>query len=211
MATPKSQRVGIWIIALIMILGTLGSFLAMTLSIQNESIDQASLQKMQKDYSAKVAVQTKELSDRYYPEFSQYSSRPAVFNADDVKSLIKEDLKIGDGNEINADTTYNAYYIGWNPKGVIFDQSIKDGALIAPLPGGNMIEGWNEGVIGMRFGGIRELTIPSDKAYKDVARSEDIPANTPLKFIIMVIPKPAEVEMPDELYQYYLSQQQNYQ
>jgi len=216
MATPKSQRIGIWIIAIVLTIGTLGSFLVMGLSVNNQANDQAALQKANTEYQAevtkrneKVDIQAKELSSKYYVDFSQYAKSNTSFSADDVKTLVKTDLKIGDGAEIKSDTDYNAYYIGWNPKGVIFDQSIADGALKSPLAGGNMITGWNEGVIGMKMGGIRELSIPSKLAYDNVAKSEDIPANTPLKFIVMVIPKVAEipqVTIPQILLDYYQSQ-----
>ncbi len=199
MSTPRSQRIGIWIIAIVLILGTLGSFLVMALSVGNQKIDTAHQQKVYNKYLEDVAAQAKELSNKYYTDFSQFASTPAAYDASSVTELVKTDLKVGDGEEIKADTKYSAYYIGWNPKGKIFDQSIKDGALISPINGGNLITGWNEGVIGMKIGGIREIAIPSDKAYGSVEKSEDIPANTPLKFIVMVIPKVTEVPVPAEL------------
>jgi FKBP-type peptidyl-prolyl cis-trans isomerase len=206
MATPRSQRIGIWIIAVVLTMGTLGSFLVMALSVQNQSTDQALLQKESTDYQAAVTAQAQQLSDKYYADFSKYSSIPAVFNTGDVTKLSENDLKIGDGEVVTADTEYNAYYIGWNPKGVVFDQSISDGALKAPIAGGNLITGWNEGVIGMKIGGVRELSIPSDKAYGETGSGDNIPPNTPIKFIVMIIPKVADVPMPAELLQYYQSQ-----
>lgn len=208
MATPKSQRIGIWVITFVLAAGTLGSFLVMGLSVQNQSVDQKKLQKAYSDYQLDVANQTYELSGKYYEEFSKYSSQVAAFDDSNVKDLVKEDLKIGNGEEIKSDTNYSAYYIGWNPKGVIFDQSISDGSLKAPISGGNLISGWNEGVIGMKVGGVRILTIPSDKAYGETGSGENIPANTPIKFVIMIIPKVQDVEMPKILKDYFASQGQ---
>jgi FKBP-type peptidyl-prolyl cis-trans isomerase len=205
MATPRSQRIGIWIIAVVLTMGTLGSFLVMGLSVKNQSVDQTQLQKAYNDYQLKAAMQTMDLSGKYYGEFSKYASEPAVFVASDVKDLVKNDLKIGDGEEIKSGTAYSAYYIGWNPKGVVFDESISSGTLKAPISGGNLITGWNEGVIGMKVGGVRELTIPSDKAYGSTGSGTKIPANTPIKFVIMIIPKVTEIPMPDILKQYYAS------
>lgn len=201
MATPKSQRIGIWIIAIVLTVGTLGSFLVMGLSVGNRKIDQANQQKDLTDYQNQVAAQAKTLSDKYYTEFSKYASFPAVFNADGVKTLGIKDLKVGDGAELKSDTPYSAYYIGWNPKGVIFDQSISNGTLRAPLAGGNMIPGWNEGIIGMKIGGVRELSIPSDKAYGATGSGDNIPANTPIKFVVMVIPKVEDIPVPASLLQ----------
>ena len=50
MATPRSQRIGILIIAIVMITGTLGSFLVMGLSINNQKIDQAQYDKQNAEY-----------------------------------------------------------------------------------------------------------------------------------------------------------------
>ncbi|HZJ34525.1 MAG TPA: FKBP-type peptidyl-prolyl cis-trans isomerase [Candidatus Angelobacter sp.] len=207
MATPRSQRIGILIIALVMIAGTLGSFLVMGLSINNQKIDQTQLEKASNNYQLEVASQTMELSGKYYGDFIEYMTVPSSFNADDIKELTTKDLKVGDGEEIKADTQYNAYYIGWNPEGVIFDQSIAEGTLKAPIASGSMIAGWNEGVIGMKVGGVRELTIPSDKAYGAIGSGENIPADTPIKFIVMIIPKVTEIPIPDIILQYYANNQ----
>lgn len=208
MATPRSQQIGIWIIAVVMLVGTLGSFLVMVLSNQNQAKDQASLQKAYNTYQSDVATQSKQLSDKYYSTFSQYSATPAAFSADGIKTVTTTDLKVGDGETLTDKTAYNAYYIGWNPKGVVFDQSIENGALKAPIAGGNLITGWNEGIIGMKIGGVREITIPSDKAYGATGSGDNISPNTPIKFVVMVIPKVADIPMPQILQDYYNSQQQ---
>lgn len=204
MATPRSQRIGIWIIAAILIIGSLGTFLVMVLSVQNQKIDQAQQQKLVDeynkvvaDYQAKVNKQNQDLSAKYYPIISQFKNRVGQFNTEGIKDIVKSDLKVGDGQEIKSGTVYSAYYIGWNPKGVIFDQSIEGSSLKAPITGGNLITGWNEGVIGMKVNGIREITIPSDKAYGSTGSGENIPPNTPIKFIIMVIPKVDPIPVPD--------------
>ena len=48
----------------------------------------------------------------------------------------------------------------------------------------------------MKVGGVRELTIPSDLAYGETGSGDSIPANTPLKFVIMTIPTPTAIEQP---------------
>ncbi|HEU4830919.1 MAG TPA: FKBP-type peptidyl-prolyl cis-trans isomerase [Candidatus Saccharimonadales bacterium] len=206
MSVKRSQQISIWIIAITLTIGTLGSFLVMALANDNAKIDQAQLAKQQAacnqlyvDYQTQIDVQADELSNRYFEAFSQYADRPAAFDKDSVKEVSTKDLKIGDGAEIKAGTEYSAYYIGWNPKGKVFDQSIDGDALKTPIAGGNLIEGWNEGVVGMKVGGVREITIPSDKAYGEVGQGEDIPANTPLKFIVMIIPKVTEPAFSEEL------------
>lgn len=204
MATPKAQRIGIWIIAVALTLGTLGSFLVIALASQNQKIDQAAQTKLQTeynkvmaDYQAKIDAQAKELSAKYYDEFSKYASIPDKFSAGSVNELSKQDLKVGEGETVKDGTAYSAYYIGWNPDGVIFDQSIDGKTLKSPLGSGTYIDGWNQGVIGMKIGGVRELTIPSDLAYKEAGHGDNIPPNTPIKFIIMLIPPVEAVPAPD--------------
>lgn len=204
MSTSKSQRIGIWIIAVVMAVGTIGSFFVVILANDNAKIDQASSQKQQEEmtkkyqqYQDKVNAQAAELSKTYYPNFVVYKDKVVPFNKSDVKSLQKEDLKIGDGEEIKDGTSYSAYYIGWNPEGKIFDQSINGDSLKAPIPGSGLIQGWTEGVKGMKIGGVRLLTIPSDQAYGEKGSGELIPPNTPLKFVVYAIPSPASIPLPD--------------
>ena len=214
MAATKTQRIGIWIIAVFMLVGTVGSFVAIVLANNNQQSDKtraqaayAAYRKESEDYQAKVDVQTSELSKKYFETFNQYASRPAAFDAASVKELKSEDLVVGTGDAITEGSTFMAYYLGWNPTGKVFDGSIEGSSLKAPIeaaPGG-VIEGWTKGAAGMKVGGIRELTIPANLAYGDTARSEDIPANTPLKFIIMIIPNFEKIPEPkpsDELLRY---------
>ncbi len=199
------------------VVGTLGSFFVMILANENQATDSArqqavikSYQTASDEYKKKVDAQAAELSAQYYPTFSQYASRPSVFDAGSVKTVGSEDLVVGTGEEITGTTKFAVYYIGWNPKGKIFDQSIDTSMLKTPIPvtdgldAANLIVGWKETLKGMKIGGIREITIPSDKAYGEQGSGDDIPPNTPLKFVVMAIPLPEQVpqpEVPAELYQ----------
>ncbi|HEY1085500.1 MAG TPA: FKBP-type peptidyl-prolyl cis-trans isomerase [Candidatus Saccharimonadales bacterium] len=218
MATSTAQRVGIWVIAGAMTIGTVAGFVAMILAPQNEATDQAKLKaayeqynKDMADYQKKVDAQAKQLSKKYYATFSKYNDEPAKFTASVIKKLKTTDLKKGTGAEIKDDSSFSAYYIGWNPKGKIFDQSISGKSLKAPFPiedlqNASVIEGWREGLKGMKIGGIRLIEVPADKAYGESGQGEDIPANTPLKFIVMPITpdeKIPEPEMPKELKKLY--------
>lgn len=203
MATTKVQRIGIWIIALFMVVGTVGSFAIIILSNKNNQSDQDRFNTLYAKYQADVAAQTKQESDKYFPTFSPYLSRAAAFDSASVTELGKEDLVTGTGDAITSDSTFTAYYIGWNPSGKIFDSSFSDDkkSLKAPFtasPGG-VIKGWTQGVDGMKVGGIRELTIPAELAYGSTGSGADIPPNTPLKFDIFIVPTPTPVAVPDEL------------
>lgn len=194
--TPRAQRIGILVIGFVMIVGTLGSFVMLILANDNAVTQQERLAKEYQDMLEKqqkeAAEETKKLSDTYYAAFKEYESRPAAFDAESIGETVTHiDLKVGDGEAITKDSiNYRAYYIGWNPKGVVFDTSIDGDGLKLPLDltQGRLIEGWYEGVDGMKVGGVREITIPSDLAYKETGSGDDIPPNTPIKFVIMVIP-----------------------
>lgn len=209
MATTRRQRLGIWIITGVMTIGTLGGFIAMMVAPGNEARDQAALEEQTKQYQAaleahqqQVAAQTTELSSRYAPLFLPYASRVAAFDTAAVTELTTEDLVVGQGAEVTPESQVAMYYIGWNPKGEIFDQSINDQSLKAPfvvdgLAKAPVIEGWKKGLIGMKIGGVRELAIPAAQAYGESGKGEKIPANTPLKFVVMAIDKPAHIAEPE--------------
>lgn len=209
--TKLSQRVGIWIIAIVLSVGSIGIYFVAVLANQNNSKDQAQLQKDEADYQAKVQAQADKLSAQYYPVLSQYTGEVGAFDASSVTSLESTDLKEGDGATIGSDTSYAAYYIGWNPSGKIFDQSISGGKLKAPLAVQNnsgLITGWTKGVVGMKLGGVRELTIPGDQAYGSQSPSADIPANSPLKFVVLAIPTPPTIPVPADVQAAAAAQQQ---
>lgn len=219
MATTKTQRYGILIILIVTVLGTLGSFAVIILAAENQADDSAKQQQVLAEYQAsykayqeKVNAQGDELSKQYYQTFSQYADQVAAFELDSVNALATEDIVVGDGEEVTGTTKFAAYYIGWNPKGTVFDQSIdtNNGKLKAPLAvasgldAASLIAGWKEGMKGMRIGGIRLIAIPSDKAYGEQGQGDDIPPNTPIKFVVMAIPAQAEIAQPTipaELYQ----------
>lgn len=205
MATSKAQRAGIFIIAFVMVIGTIGSFFIMILANQNIKNEQekqlASRNKMMEEFrkqqeeiqkeQAKIAAK---LSPKYYSEFKEYSSKVAPFDGSKVSKVETKDLKVGDGSVVESPTDYRAYYIGWTPDGNIFDQSIDGDSLKAPFdPAMGTIEGWTIGTEGMKVGGVRLITIPGKLAYGENPPTADIPKNSPLKFIVMAIP-PAPVE-----------------
>lgn len=190
--TPKAQRIGILVIAIVMVAGTLGSFAMLMLANNNAATEQ---DRLAKEYQATLEQQQKEaqeLSTTYYPILKEYEGHPAEFDAAAVGDKTTfVDLKVGDGEPLTKDSTnYRAYYIGWNPKGKVFDGSISGETLKSPLDLSQMtlIPGWYEGVDGMKIGGVREITIPSDLAYGETGSGDDIAPNTPIKFLIMAIP-----------------------
>lgn len=214
-STNRAQRIAIWIIAIVMTLGTIGSFVVIILQNDNQSTDQSKIAQLTQEYqtaydayTAKLSSQATQLSKTYFETLNKYSGRVAGFEKDGVSKLGKTDLKPGGGKVLQENDSFTAYYIGWTPDGKIFDSSINGKALTNPLSveSGSVIMGWTQGVVGMKIGGIRELTIPAVLAYGEEGYGENIPSNTPLKFVIMVIPAPDKInepEVPQELIDYY--------
>jgi peptidylprolyl isomerase len=99
----------------------------------------------------------------------------------EVKDLIK-----GTGAEAKAGETVSVNYVGVLYKGgKEFDASWKRKEPFSfALGKGQVIPGWDQGVVGMKVGGRRELVIPSALAYGTKGSPPTIPANAPLVFVI---------------------------
>ena len=210
--TPAWQRYSIWVILILTIVSTVALYVSsfsQTESNSEAQKKQSQVLKKYQDYRKKVEEQAKELSAKYYDSFKEYEKAPVAFNAASVKELTKKDLKEGNGEEFtDSITKFQAYYIGWKPDGTVFDGSFENGRLKSPVvfrkegKKWGLIEGWSEGLKGMKVGGIRELSIPADKAYgaqgsvNQEDSSKTIGPNTPLKFIVMLIPEFQEIPQP---------------
>ena len=76
------------------------------------------------------------------------------------------DVTVGEGGEANAGQMVSVHYTGWLVAGSKFDSSVDRGQPFEfPLGDGRVIKGWDEGVAGMKIGGVRKLIIPSDMGY----------------------------------------------
>lgn len=188
MATRKMQRIGVWIITVVLGIGTLGSFVVMGLSIRNQQIDSAAQQKEYDKQLKAYQEQQKKASEENAKNAEPLEGYTAeVFDGANVKDLKVETLVEGDGVAIKATDSVKASYFGWTSDGKIFDSSNKKGADDTPISFSlsSVIKGWTEGLTGIKVGSVVKLTIPSDKAY-GATGSGSIPANAPLMFIVKV-------------------------
>jgi FKBP-type peptidyl-prolyl cis-trans isomerase len=112
----------------------------------------------------------------------------AVKTSGDVTKLQKIDLKQGTGKTAKAGDCLVVKYNGTLAKnGKKFDGDFdKDQALQFALGQGKVIKGWDEGLVGMKVGGIRKLIIPSDMAYGKRS-SAQIPADSDLIFVVKLL------------------------
>lgn len=101
--------------------------------------------------------------------------------------FIAEDIIIGDGEEAKKGQLITVHYVGVLYDGTPFDSSLSRGEPFQFILGsGQVIQGWDRGVVGMKVGGRRILVIPPELAYGDRATGS-IPANSTLIFEIELL------------------------
>jgi FKBP-type peptidyl-prolyl cis-trans isomerase len=105
-----------------------------------------------------------------------------------MAGLIIEDLKLGDGAEARAGQNVTVHYVGTLTDGKKFDSSRDRGKGFSfKLGAGQVIRGWDQGVAGMKIGGLRKLTIPPALAYGDRGFPPVIPGNSTLVFEVELL------------------------
>ncbi|MEM9041466.1 MAG: FKBP-type peptidyl-prolyl cis-trans isomerase [Actinomycetota bacterium] len=105
---------------------------------------------------------------------------------DPPSELVIDDLEVGDGNEATAGMNVTVHYVGvsWST-GEQFDASWdRMEPFRFGLGQGQVIEGWDEGVQGMKIGGRRRLTIPPEMGYGAAGAGGVIAPNETLVFVV---------------------------
>ena len=106
-----------------------------------------------------------------------------------ASGLQYEDVVVGSGKMAEPGMNVSVHYTGWLP-GVTqpFDSSVDRGQPFQfQLGAGQVIQGWDEGVKGMRIGGKRKLTIPPDLGYGARGAQGVIPPNATLLFDVELL------------------------
>lgn len=164
--TKKSTRVIIWIIAIVMAAGFLGSYFLLIIE-NNQAMQSSTAQTNQPAANTPIDPTAFKVSGK-------------------VEKLQVVDLTQGTGAEVKADDTLTVQYKGTIAQtGAKFDSSYDRGEP-ATFPLSNVIPGWREGMLGMKVGGKRRLIIPSELGYGSEAQP-GIPANSDLVFEIELL------------------------
>jgi hypothetical protein len=99
------------------------------------------------------------------------------------------DRVVGLGEAARSGSTVDVHYTGWLTDGTRFDTSRGPGGRPrqVKIDKTNVIQGWHEGLKGMRVGGVRQLIIPPHLAYGENGRGRSIPPDATLVFEILVV------------------------
>jgi peptidylprolyl isomerase len=115
--------------------------------------------------------------------------RVDVPEGDPPTKLVKEDIVKGKGKAARKGDNVEMQYVGvLYDGGTEFDASWNSGEPFAfELGGGQVIKGWDQGIVGMREGGRRKLVIPPDLAYGPQGQPPTIPENATLVFVVDLV------------------------
>jgi FKBP-type peptidyl-prolyl cis-trans isomerase FkpA len=127
---------------------------------------------------------------------SAKTKAPMEMLPDLTEELVKVDNVVGTGPMAMPGNTVVVNYTGWlykpmavRQRGRIFDSSLAEGhsPLDFVLGKGQVIKGWDQGVMGMKVGGKRTLLIPSALAYGKAGSQDVIPPNSALVFEVELL------------------------
>ena len=123
------------------------------------------------------------------------TAEPPAQATGSVDKLTVIDQKVGTGIEAKAGMKVTVQYTGWlydeqakDKRGRKFDSSRDHGeAFSFTLGAGHVIDGWDQGIAGMRVGGTRTLLIPAALGYGADGAGDDIPPNASLVFEVELL------------------------
>jgi FKBP-type peptidyl-prolyl cis-trans isomerase FkpA len=107
-----------------------------------------------------------------------------------ASGLIIEDLQVGDGETVTKGKIAMVHYTGWlnDAARTKFDSSKLHGKPFSfPVGEGRVIAGWDEGVQGMKVGGVRKIIIPPELGYGAEGAVGVIPPNATLVFEVELL------------------------
>ncbi len=116
----------------------------------------------------------------------------APINMNDIKTM-PDGLKIydevvGTGKEVKSEDTVTVNYVGYLENGTKFDSSYdRNSPFTTQIGVGQVIKGWDEGIVGMKVGGKRRLMIPSGLGYGAAGAGSSIPPNANLVFDVELL------------------------
>lgn len=200
----RRQRIWLSVIVSAVVLAVIGVTIWQYERISSAQQSTAHVQKATK--TATATSKTPTAATQIGPSCSVASALPAVYkgtisagpanpptvtgtpatNSDGLKCI---DLKVGTGAPAQAGSNVTVQYTGWlESNGKKFDSSYdRSQPFQVTLGQGQVIKGWDEGLIGMKAGGMRRLIIPASLAYGAAGSPPTIPANATLIFDVTMV------------------------
>lgn len=184
----KKQQIIVYLLVGTMFLSVIGTGLLLAIGgnsngqkSQDDDLAQQ-LEQLQAQQQQSTCVLTGE------EKFEDAGKAPEVYKpAGDVTKLEVKDLTVGSGDAVAADSCVTVHYHGsLAESGEVFDSSYERKEPVK-FPLTNVIQGWQEGLVGMKVGGVRRIVIPSDLAYGEAGSPPSIPANADLVFVVKLL------------------------
>ena len=206
--TTRKQRILAGLVAFFLLFSSVAVYVLIiitrsggTSSASSELADEIlnSYEEKSAEYEAKNAEfgdSTQSVRNDNLEELVSLRSEVKAYNAESAnEGLVMKDIKIGSGKELTDESIgYGIFYIGWCADETVFDSSLDNfdspSSLKAPLPvtaTGQLVEGMYKGINGMRVGGVRKITIPSELGYGDQDAGICDGAGSPLKFVVKTV------------------------
>lgn len=174
--TPMWHRIVTFVLAALFIASSVGIVVYYVLNDKQQRDQQAAIN--QALQSQQTNTQGDSMSQRGLDNFTPIAK---------IDTLKAEDLVTGTGKTVSASDTVTVDYIGvLAVNGQGFDNSYDRGQP-ATFALSSVIQGWQQGLVGMQEGGTRRLYIPAELAYGAASPSPDIPANSDLVFDVKLI------------------------
>ena len=136
-----------------------------------------------------ATARTRELSKLTNPRARNWELSPNLKVVKTRSGLKYQDMKLGSGDSAMRGDSVLVDYVGFKENGFKFDSSFAPGRLPLSFRIGarQVIRGWEEGVTGMKIGGVRRLVIPPDLAYGVRGYPPAIESNARLIFVVRVL------------------------
>lgn len=168
-------------------IGVFGSVALMALALFLLRVDTPIVASLPDGEQNKAAI-TVVANDKESSTEDLYNALASSVDSDgDLQKLVINDVLLGTGGEVEVGDTISVHYIGTLQNGQEFDNSYTHGTPFTFTVGaGRVIEGWDEGLVGMKVGGQRILVIPPDMGYGN-QNVGPIPAGSTLIFAVELL------------------------
>ena len=111
----------------------------------------------------------------------------AFAERDNLTQLVVDDVRLGSGSKVETGDQVTVHYVGRLANGQEFDSSYnRDEPFTFTVGAGEVITGWEEGIVGMKVGGERVLVVPPAMAY-GARGMGPIPPNATLLFLVELV------------------------